>query len=266
MGKVPVSFNPTHYRSGGAPARPPGGSLLRPEPAREAGVIGLLLCLSDPSLLPVQFHLPQKGGSSNGCHVPEVWLPPPICHGNPTHRQSKPSLQEASLNSTLPQVSLVAAPKFPKRLAASHGKRLVCRRPLRVLQSSPPHPTPGLGPSLCHQDVGFSRLLPAQARAARSTQLHGSRHSRGCSCRAERACCWCRGARGQGHERWTRVWGCPARGGGRAQQPLGVLFCSCCLLVEPLARPLPKGRETSHQVTRVLLPGPVDHTKALFPL
>lgn len=71
------------------------------------------------------------------------------------------------------------------------------------------------------------------------------------------------GARGQGHERYIRVWGCLAWGGGRAKQPLGVLRL-LLHLVEQLSWPLPARRETSRrQVTSVRPPGLLGHTKAL---
>lgn len=195
-----------------------------------------------------------------------MWLPPPVGRGNPTHPPSKPSLQEASLNCTLRQVSPVAAPGSPQRLAASHGKRLVCRRrPLCVLLSfphpgwGPAHLSPGRGPLRAPPSAGPSLMHPAAQIPPFSGGMGGDLLVQGCL-----GLQLASGARGQGHERYTRVWGCPAWGGGRAKQPLGVLFRSCCLLVEQLARSLPARRETNRrQVTSVRPPGP-SATRRLF--
>lgn len=169
------------------------------------GIISLLFCLwrSGRHFL-LQFHPPQQGGSSNGCHVPEVWLPPLIGRGNPTHPPSKPSLQEAFVNCTLHQVSPVAAPRCPQRLEASYGKKLFCGRPRAACppaSTSPP------------QHPGWGRPFVARAGAS-----EGSSQSRRelrapavefppFSLRAVPACCWCRGARGQGHEPCVGDWG-----------------------------------------------------------
>lgn len=193
-----------------------------------------------------------------------MWLPPPIGRGNPTHPPSKPSLQEASLNCTLRQVSPVAAPGSPpQRLAASHGKRLVCRlRSLCVLLSFP-HPD---------WDCPFvTRAWASEGSSQRRPEPHAPsctdppcRSQRGASCRAVWACSW-RLVQGDRDMSATCGSGGALHGeeGGQSSH-LGVLFHSCCLLVEQLAWPLPARRETNRRhVTSVRPPGPLGHTKAL---
>lgn len=121
-----------------------------------------------------------------------MWLPPPIGRGNPTHPPSKPSLQEASLNCTLRQVSPVAASGSHQRLAASHGKRLICRcRPLCVLQS---FPHPGWGRPF------VTRAWASEGSSQRRPEPHApsctrSRHSRGprAGLSGPAAGIWCKG-------------------------------------------------------------------------
>lgn len=157
------------------------------------GIISLLFCLwrSGRHFL-LQFHPPQQGGSSNGCHVPEVWLPPLIGRGNPTHPPSKPSLQEAFVNCTLHQVSPVAAPRCPQRLEASYGKKLFCGRPPGVSSSLYlPTSTSGLGPPIRHQGRSLLGLLPEKAGAACTSCRVPAILSQGCTCLL--LVSWCKG-------------------------------------------------------------------------
>lgn len=117
-------------------------------------------------------------------------------------------------------------PGSPRRLAAGHGKRLFCRRALCVLQAlpSPPdtraevaHLSPGRGPPGAPPSAGGSCMHPA---AQIPPFLEGLAHAR---LPGPAAGVVVQGDGGMRPVGGGSGGGCPARGRGRPQQPLGVL-------------------------------------------
>jgi hypothetical protein len=131
----------------------------------------------------------------------------------------------------------------------------------------PVFPSPRVGPPICHQGMaseGSSQHRPElHAPSCTDPPSHAILRV-GASCRAVWACSW---RLVQGDRDMSATCGSGGdlhREEGRQSSHLGILFRSCCLLVEQLAWPLPARRETnSCHVTSVRPLGPLGHTKAL---